>query len=432
MVNALAQTPPASDYKALVCVFLFGGNDGNNLIVPLNAYAKYAAARTLLALPQNTLLPVTAATGNAPYGFHPNLTGIQTLFTQKKAAVVANVGTLIQTLSRPTYLNPPPGTLIPYNLFSHSDQQTEWQTGIPKAGAPSGWGGRVADAVAFMNAPSTFPTGLSVAGNNTYLNGVTTQPTTLIPGNVPGLAGDNGSTAAAARDTAFQQLLTFDTGLQLVQSASNVTSEGLRVAGVLKSVLNNSLTLKTVFPNTSIGQELLQVAQIIKARTELNMHRQVFFVSLGGFDTHTDQLATQADLFTQLSDALLAFYNATVELTVDSQVTTFTESDFSRTFQPGSGGSTATVGSDHAWASNHLVIGGAVKGGDVYGAFPDFTLGGQSDTDNRGVWIPSVALDQYGATIAQWFGVPAGNMSAIFPDLGNFASTQFGTNLGFV
>ena len=198
-----------------------------------------------------------------------------------------------------------------------------------------------------------------------------------------------------------------------------------------RSILVN-LTLKTVFPNTSIGQELLQVAQIIKARTELNMHRQVFFVSLGGFDTHTDQLATQADLFTQLSDALLAFYNATVELTVDSQVTTFTESDFSRTFQPGSGGSTATVGSDHAWASNHLVIGGAVKGGDVYGAFPDFTLGGQSDTDNRGVWIPSVALDQYGATIAQWFGVPAGNMSAIFPDLGNFASTQFGTNLGFV
>ena len=427
MVNALAQST-TPNYKALVCIFLFGGNDGNNLIVPLNAYTAYAKARSLLALPQNTLLPVAAATGNVPYGLHPNLTGIQQLFNLKKAAIVANVGTLVQSLTRDAYQNPKPGVLIPYNLFSHSDQQTEWQTGIPKAGAPSGWGGRVADAVAFMNAPSTFPTALSVAGNSTFLNGVTTSPTTLIPGNVPGLAGDNGSNEAAARDAAFQQLLTFDTGLKLVQSASGITSEGLRVANVLQSVLGNTAALQTAFPNTSIGQELQQVAQIIKARSELNMTRQVFFVSLGGFDTHTNQLGDQGDLFTQLGDALLAFYNATVELGVDQQVTAFTESDFGRTFQPGSGGTTATVGSDHAWASNHIVVGGAVKGGNVYGTFPDFTLGGLNDADNRGVWIPGIALDQYGATIASWFGVQQASMATVFPDLANFGTT----NLGFV
>jgi len=182
--------------------------------------------------------------------------------------------------------------------------------------------------------------------------------------------------------------------------------------------------LTTVFPNSTLGQELQQVASIIKVRAALNMNRQVFFVSLGGFDTHTNQIADQGALFTDLSASLLAFYNATVELGVDQQVTTFTESDFGRTFQPSSGG-----GSDHAWGSHHLVMGSAVKGGDVYGSFPEFALGSPNDADNRGVWIPTTALDQFGATLAAWFGLGMTDLNTVFPDLANYTPT---TNLGFV
>jgi len=421
MVNALAQSS-TPNYKALVCIFLFGGNDGNNLIVPMSSYSSYAGIRGPLALAQNTLLQAAAVTGGATYGFHPNLPGLQQLFTSKKLAIVANVGTLVKFLSRDQYQQ---GSVpVPFNLFSHADQQTEWQTGIPASGARSGWGGRVADAISFMNLPATFPTGLSVAGNSSFLNGVTTVPTALIPGSNPGLAGSTGSTAANARDASFQQLLTFNSGLTLVQSANAVTTEGLNVANVLKSVLSGNNTLTTVFPNSTLGQELQQVASIIKVRAALNMNRQVFFVSLGGFDTHTNQIADQGALFTDLSASLLAFYNATVELGVDQQVTTFTESDFGRTFQPSSGG-----GSDHAWGSHHLVMGSAVKGGDVYGSFPEFALGSPNDADNRGVWIPTTALDQFGATLAAWFGLGMTDLNTVFPDLANYTPT---TNLGFV
>jgi len=421
LVNAYAQSS-TPNYRALVCVFLFGGNDGNNLIVPLAAYNAYSTIRGSIALAQNVLLPVAAATGGAAYGFHPNLPGIQQLFTQKKAAVVANMGTLVTPVTRAQYLagNVP----VPYNLYSHSDQQTEWQTGIPSAGGSSGWGGRIADLLSGMNSPSTFPAGLSVAGGNTYLNGVTTAPTTLVPGSKPGLSGSNGTTEANARDAAFNQLLTFSSGMRLVAAANAVTQEGLKVASILKSVLANASALQTQFPGTSLGQQLQQVAAIIKARTDLQMNRQIFFCSLGGFDTHNNQIADQGSLFTQVSDALLAFYSATVELGVDQQVAAFTESDFGRTFQPSAGG-----GSDHAWGSHHLVIGGAVKGGDVYGAFPDFTLGGANDADNRGVWIPTTSLDQYGATLASWFGVQQSYLNSIFPNIGNFAVKP---NLGFV
>jgi uncharacterized protein (DUF1501 family) len=421
LMNALAQSAP--DYKAMVCVFLFGGNDGNNLIVPNSAagYAQYQRIRSNLAIPQGQLLPVTALTGNTSYGLHPAMTELQQLFLQKKLAVVANVGTLVRPLTRAQYQGP--AAQVPSNLFSHSDQQSEWQTAVPQGNGKSGWGGRLADAVAVLNPANGFPTAVSVAGNSMFLNGQTTVPTTIAPGSVSSLLGSDGSNAANARDAAFQQILALDNGVTLMAAEGQITGRGLHIAQVLQSVLSGATTLQTTFPNSSLGQELQQVARVMQARTALGMNRQIFFCSLGGFDTHTNQLPDQDNLFQQLSEAMGAFYNATVELGIASKVTTFTESDFGRTFQPSSGG-----GTDHAWGSHHIVMGGAVAGGDVYGSFPTLALGGPDDANDRGIWIPSTAIDQYGATLATWFGLGAGQLPTVFPNLANFTKT----NLGFV
>ncbi len=420
-INALAQSTCAADYKALVCVFLFGGNDGNNTVIPQttattnpnNSYSVYANVRKGLALSQSSLLPAALPNGDV-YGLHPSLTGIANLFGSKNAAIVANVGTLVTPTTRSQYLAP--GASVPSNLFSHLDQQQEWQSSIAKGFRTTGWGGRVADLMQSCNNPN-FPTVLSVGGNTLFATGNQTFPATVTPGQKLGLQGYG--TGSSARLTAFQDLLTFDNGVSLVQASNTVTKAGNDQATLLNQALTGNAAISTVFPATSIGQQLLQVAKIIQARNALGMRRQIFFAYLGGFDTHDLQLVDQGNHLMELSGAMKAFYDATVELNVANAVTAFTESDFGRTCQP-SGGS--TLGSDHAWGSHHFVVGGAVKGGNMYGQFPTLALTGPDDANTRGVWIPTTSLDQYAASLATWFGVDSGKLGQVFPNLGHFPS----------
>lgn len=424
-VNALAQSSCPTDYKALVCIFMFGGNDGNNTVIPINtpksnasnSYANYASIRGGLALPQANLNQINTSKGDS-YGLHPGLTELAALYNSSgKLAVLANVGTLVNPLSQSDYLHQ--AKAIPLNLFSHLDQQTAWQTSVAQGFATTGWGGRLADAMQSCNT-SSFPMIVSVGGNALFNTGNVTNPATVTPGQVLGLQGFSSSAANLARFDSLANLLNFNNGYTLVNSGNDISYNGINQAGVLNEALAGSPALQTAFPNTSLGSQMAQIAKIISVRSALGVNRQIFFAFLGGFDTHDAELTQQAAGLVQVSQAMNAFYNATVELGVGQNVVTFTESDFNRTFQPSGG---ATLGTDHAWGSHHFIMGGAVKGGDLYGTFPTQELSGPDDANNRGIWIPTTSLDQYGATLATWFGVDPSKLSSVFPNLPNFGQT---------
>ena len=424
-VSALAATACPADYKALVCVFLFGGNDGNNTVIPVsitaktnpvNSYANYAKVRAGLALPQTSLNLINTSQGDS-YGLHPSLAELAALYNNRKnVAVLTNVGTLVNPLTQAQYKNQTAG--IPLNLFSHLDQQTEWQSSAAQGFTATGWGGRLADAIEDCNS-SRFPTVISVGGNVLFATGGQTNPATVTAGQVLGLQGFSAGAASAARLTALRNLLNFDNGLTLVRASNAIASSGIDQAAILNKALTGATALTTPFPNTSLGQQMLQIAKIVNVRAALGVNRQIFFAYLGGFDTHDLELNDQGAGLQQVSQALNAFYNSTVEMGVSQNVVTFTESDFGRTLQP-SGGS--TLGTDHAWGSHHFILGDAVKGGDLYGTFPTQELSGPDDANNRGVWIPTTALDQYGATLATWFGVDPAKLDSVFPNLKNFPS----------
>jgi len=438
LLNALAQS--GSSYKAMVCIFLFGGNDGNNLIAPVDnlgaagfRYDDYLnirinAATGGLALGQGALLPVTAATaqpsGARNFGFHPALAQTRALFQANRAAVVANMGMLFEPITRTEYRNRTKS--IPANLFSHSDQQTAWQTSYADGFGTTGWAGRTADmAHSIYNVGAQFPPILTVAGSAVFCTGNSTRPFAMVPNSTPGLQGFNASSASDnARLLSLQELLTFDSGISLVQATSSITGAALAQSAKLSQALQG-VTLTTVFPTTSLGNQLFQVAKILKARASLdaNLNRQIFFCSQGGYDTHSNQIADQNNLLGQLDAAMRAFYNATVEIGIASNVTTFTLSEFGRTLKPASG-----AGSDHGWGSHQIVMGDAVLGGDIYGRMPQFALSGPDDSSSNGRWIPSTALDQFGATLARWFGVPDVDLPSIFPNLAKFPTS----NLGFM
>ena len=422
LLPSLAATSGGPNYRALVCVFLFGGNDSNNTVVPMDNvnFQAYSSIRGSLALTASELTaPITSASGQ-PISFHGKLPEVASLFASKELAVVSNVGPLVQPLTRAQYQSQ--GAGIPLNLFSHPDQQIAWQTSIAQGHSPTGWAGRAADYIGAQKINSSnFPPFFSVAGNILEGAGASTQPVALGPGQSLTLAGFNTSAGSQARLNALTSLLTTGSGVSLVQAADDTLANSISDANALTAALAKGTPLKTTFPTTSIGAQLQQVAEIIQVQSYLGMSRQIFFCSLGGFDTHAGELETHNTLYPQLSPALAAFYDATQELGMAQNVTIFTESDFSRTFQP-----TTTDGSDHAWGSHHLVLGGAVRGGQIFGAFPTFELGGPNDTDVRGRWIPTTSVDQYGATLCSWFGIPSGALATVFPNLANFSTSDLG------
>ncbi len=412
--------PTGSDFKALVCLFLYGGNDANNLIVPHDAagYADYADTRGILALPQESLLPVTLQNGDGrDFGFHPSIPELQTLFNQGHLGIVANVGTLVAPITRAQYLAG--GAAVPPQLFSHADQSVQWQTSVPDQPSRTGWGGRMADALRSINGNSQISLSISIAGTNTFEVGNVVLPYNVSANGSIGLSGFDGSANANIRLQALRDLLALPHNNLFERTYSDTLGRAMAANDLLTSALTGLPPLQTVFPDSSLARQLTMVAKLIAARTNLGMRRQIFFCSVGGYDTHGDQLLGQANLLVELSQALNAFYAATVELGVAQDVTTFTASDFGRTFT--SNGS----GSDHGWGSHQFVLGGAVQGGRLYGTFPTLAVNGPDDT-GQGRWIPTTSVDEFSANLATWFGVSASDLPSVLPNIGRFAHPDLG------
>lgn len=471
MMSAMAQSyqdenAAPSDYRALVCIFMSGGNDSNNLVIPnhndatISNYTAYSNARAAqgLAIPQANLLPIAVPRlSNLTYGLHPSLgpqtingttivnTGIHDLWNTGaglgKLAVVTNVGTLVApTLKAQMSQSTHPK---PYQLFSHSDQVSQFQGGRSDQQSFTGWGGRVSDLrTAPDNPGGLLPMITSISGAQLFTAGQTTLPLAVAAAptglnNVLNPQGYNTTTESQARLSAFNTLRTQDLSSQVIAAASTVTNQAMLANANLQTFQEVTVT----FPNSNLGNQLKQVARLIKKRTDLSVNRQIFYVQIGGFDTHNNQTAAngQTGLLTTLSQAMRAFYEEMVVQGLQDKVTQFTMSDFNRTFNPASSG--AAVGSDHAWGGHHLVVGGGITGSDFYGSlrpdgsgnyYPTLTFNGPDDSDSgtgaRGRWIPTSSVEQYAATLARWYGLPDASLPTVFPKITNFPNT----NLGFM
>ncbi len=415
-----------SDYKSLVCIFLAGGNDSFNMFVPYesSAYQNYQNIRQEIALPRGALSPVNDGSN---YAFHPSMRGaVSGLYNQNNLALISNVGTLLQPLTREQVLAYRAGDRtirIPRSLFSHNSQQEIWQTNrSPHTGpTPPGWGGLMADLLDSANAsPNLTPT-ISLSGTNIWQPGNITQPFSV---NNSGLRNFNyfrNTAPHADRTASWNRLLNLQYSNAFEQHAATSFSTVQNKLNELEGALLAAPNIQTIYPEgNSLANSLKMIARLISIREDLGLKRQIFFVKIGGWDTHDEQLGKHDSLFTRVNDALNAFYLTTKELNVENSVTSFTASEFGRT-------STSNGdGTDHAWGGHQLVMGGAVNGGQIFGALPDIAPDGPDDRGNDGRMIPTISVDQYGATLAKWMDLTDGDISTIFPNLNQFGVRDLG------
>jgi uncharacterized protein (DUF1501 family) len=463
LINSGAGQETFTDYKAMICIFLAGGNDSNNLIIPVGSeYANYAAIRQNLALPQGAVLPLTSLNPDGhQYALHPTCPELKTLFAEQKLAFLFNTGPLVQPLNRSQYQK---GSVAkPPQLFSHSDQVTHWQTAIPDQTPLTGWGGRIADLLhpcqyQLLDGVPTANSAkvslcTSLAGANTFEVGNSFAQFHVSTSGAVTLGGVTGNRLQAVKD-----ILSLQSANLQRNAYAEVTKRAIDIGDTLNTAIapyldrtdvsytnqNNSAPWSWQtgftgiynngqaggFPNTGLGKQMKMIARLIAGRSPLSMKRQIFYAQIGGYDTHTAQVGTgaapadttlgsHANLLNELSEAIYAFQRAMEQLGLSDKVTSFTASDFGRTFP------TNGQGSDHGWGGHHLIVGGAVRGGRTFGTFPTLAVNGPDDT-STGRWIPTVSVDEYSATLARWFGVSQSNMATVFPNLGRFANPDLG------
>jgi uncharacterized protein (DUF1501 family) len=465
MTAAVAQSN-VSDYKALVCIFLAGGNDSNNLIVPTltTEYNSYAAIRTpVLAIPQSSLLPISPLVSDGHgYGLHPCCTELQNLFGTGKLALLFNTGTLVYPMTRAQYQSG--AVQRPPQLFSHADQVTQWQTSVPDQPALTGWGGRCADLLNAVQPGAPVSLSVTLAGANTFEVGNAVSQYSVSTAGAVSLQNVSG-----ARLQALTNILGLPYQNLQAQAYADVANHSINTGALLNSAIQatadpvstpasqfwttpfpGSGSFQVVTPtsgakfNSSLGPQLKMIARLIEAGSRpvagggFGMKRQIFFCQVGGYDLHSGQTdvpaggsvlhGAHANLFAELSQCMNAFQSAMEQIgrlhgdpAFAQRVTAFTSSDFGRTF-PSNG-----QGSDHGWGSHHLIMGGAVHGQQTYGAFPTLAVNGPDDT-STGRWIPTIACDQYFSTLAAWFGLNGSDLTTVFPNIGRFATP----NLGFI
>ncbi|MES2129617.1 MAG: DUF1501 domain-containing protein [Pseudomonadota bacterium] len=430
MAEASAAT--ATDYKALVCIFLYGGNDYANTLIPYDtsSYALYSQLRPTLAYPRDNVDATALVTAAAPvdsagfshqYALAPELAPLLPIFNAGKLGVMLNIGTLVQPTTKAQYTNK--SVKLPPKLFSHNDQQSVWQSSLPE-GATSGWGGRIGDLFQSSNGNATF-TCVNVSGNAVYMAGKTAvQYQVSTNGSVPvtGLSGKLFGSSAAS--DALRTLISQPRTHLMEGEYNRVTKRSIDANGVLTTALAGAPALATPFPTgSSLADQLKMVARMISVAPALGAKRQVFFVSLGGFDNHDGLTSIHPGLLIELANAMSAFYSATVELGVADKVSAFTASDFGRTL-------TGNVnGSDHGWGSMHFMMGGAVNGKKYYGTAPIVANGGPDDV-GQGRLLPTTSVEQLAATYGKWLGVSDSELLAMLPNLANYNASA--RNLGFI
>jgi uncharacterized protein (DUF1501 family) len=435
-----AAAPPASEYRALVCVMLGGGNDSFNMLVPRepSAYAAYQAARSDLALPPEQLIDIHPL-NTTPFAVHHGMPELASLFDQGTAAFIANVGTLVEPVSNRRQVEQNLKRL-PLGLYSHSDQLEQWQTSVPHSRTGTGWAGRMAEILGDLNANQVVPMNISVDGSNPWQTGRGVAEYAIRPEGAVAMTSYNPDFSNAS-NAALEQAVSAAIDSQLALTYTNLLEQTLitrkRAAldayALFSSATSAPLPAQASFPNTTLGNQLRMVAQTIQGRSGLGVKRQTFFVQWTGWDHHSEVLEGQAAMLPEVSAALAAFYNALALLGVENQVTLFTASDFGRTLTSNS------RGSDHAWGGNQIVLGGAVQGQKIYGQFPSLAVNPDSGPEvnpldtGRGRFIPTTSVDSFFAEMALWMGVSQTDLPLIFPNIGNFYSPNSSTPpIGFL